>query len=51
MPERLERELRAEAMQKFPSDVKRQDAYVYGTMRKTGWRPRKQRLKRGNKNG
>jgi len=43
MPEKMERELKAEASKKFPGNQKRQDRYVYGTMRKTGWRPSKQR--------
>lgn len=39
MPIALERKLRAEARKKFPNDKKRQDKYVYGTLRKTGWAP------------
>ena len=39
MPEALEKELKKTARKKFPHDKKKQDAYVYGTMRKTGWRP------------
>lgn len=39
MPEEIERQLRAEAEQKFPGDKERQDAYVFGTLRKMGWRP------------
>ena len=41
MPKALERELKAKARKKFPKDKKRQDAYIYGAMRKTGWRPKK----------
>lgn len=40
MPAALERKLKRQAARKFPHDAKRQDAYVYGTLRKTGWRPR-----------
>lgn len=40
MPVELERKLQHEAAQKFPGDKKRQGAYVYGTLRKTGWTPR-----------
>lgn len=39
MPKELERKLREEARRKFPNDPKRQDAYVYGTLRNTGWTP------------
>lgn len=40
MPKKLEKELRAEAKKKGLKG-KRADAYVYGTLRKTGWRPKK----------
>lgn len=40
MPEKMERELKKKAKKKFPKDKKRQNAYVYGTMRKTGWKPK-----------
>jgi hypothetical protein len=43
MPEKLERELKAKARKKFPGNKKRQDAYVYGTLRKTGWEPKKRK--------
>ncbi len=39
----MEKALKAKAKKKFPGNKKRQDAYVYGTMRKTGWKPKKQR--------
>lgn len=39
MPVEMERRLRTEAQQKFPGDEERQDRYVYGTLRKQGWRP------------
>lgn len=40
MPEKMERALRKEAQKKFPKDKERQDRYVYGKMRKTGWKPK-----------
>jgi len=42
MPKALEKKLKAEARKKFPKDKKRQDRYVYGALRKTGWVPKKQ---------
>ena len=47
MPEELERKLRAEAEQKFPGDRERQDRYVYGALRASGWRPERERRRRG----
>lgn len=48
MPEALERKLKVQARYKFPGDKARQDAYVYGTLRRTGWVPSHQRTsKRG----
>jgi len=42
MPEKLERELKAKARKKFGSTTsERARKYIYGTMRKTGWRPKK----------
>ena len=38
MPEEMERALKAQARKKGLKG-KRADAFVYGTMRKTGWRP------------
>lgn len=47
MPKKLERELRREARKKGLKS-ERADAYVYGTLRKTGWKPRRERRgKRG----
>lgn len=43
MPVKLERKLRRQA-NKDP-DIKDKDAYVYGTMRKTGWKPSTQKKK------
>lgn len=40
MPKKLERKLRAEARRKG-FGKKRSDRYVYGTLRKLGWRPRR----------
>lgn len=42
MPLALERKLKAEAKKKGLSQ-KRTGAFVYGTMRKQGWRPKKYR--------
>ena len=38
MPKNLERKLKSKAKKKGLSGD-RADAYVYGTMRKTGWKP------------
>lgn len=38
MPEKMERKLRVEAAKKGLKG-KRANAYIYGTMRDTGWRP------------
>ena len=40
MPKALERKLKAEAIKRFPGDKERQAAYVYGGLRKTGWKPK-----------
>lgn len=40
LPKKLERVLKKLAEEKFPKDKKRQDAYVYGALRKTGWKPK-----------
>lgn len=42
MPKKLERELKKEAAEKGLKG-ERADAYVYGTMRKTGWVPSTQK--------
>jgi hypothetical protein len=39
MPTAVEAKLRKEAEEKFPGNKQRQDAYIYGTMRKLGWKP------------
>ena len=40
MPKALERKLKREAKKK---GIKDEDAYVYGTMRKTGWKPSREK--------
>jgi len=40
MPKPLENKLKKEAKEKGLTG-KKADAYVYGTIRKTGWRPKK----------
>ena len=44
MPKEMERKLKAEARKKGLTG-KRADAYVYGTLRKTGWKPKKKSKK------
>ena len=46
MPKELERKLRAQAKKKWPKDKERQDAYVYGTLRKIGWEPKRPKRKK-----
>lgn len=41
MPEQLERELKARAA--GDPEIRDKDAYVYGTLRKTGWKPKPKR--------
>lgn len=45
MPKAMERKLRAEAKKKGLTG-ERADKYVYGTMRKTGWKPSTQRKRK-----
>jgi hypothetical protein len=45
MPTRLEKALKREALKKGFKG-KRFDEYVYGTLRKLGWKPGKRRLKK-----
>ena len=40
MPKKLEQQLKKQASAKGLSG-ERKDAYVYGSLRKTGWRPQK----------
>ena len=42
MPKKLHTKLRRQARKKGLTG-KRADAYVYGTMRKTGWRPNRRK--------
>jgi hypothetical protein len=48
MPKEMERRLKAKAKKKFHGNKEKQDAYVYGTMRKTGWTPSTQRHPKGS---
>jgi hypothetical protein len=47
MPKAEEIKLRAQARRKGLKG-RRANAYVYGTLRKEGWRPRRKRKRRGN---
>ena len=42
MPKKLEEKLEKQAKKKNLKG-KKKDAYVYGTMRKTGWKPKKEK--------
>ena len=42
MPKKLEAALKREAAKKGLSGAHR-DAYIYGTMRATGWKPKRER--------
>ena len=44
MPEKMEKSLKAQA-QKKGLEKKKANAYVYGAMRKTGWKPQTKRKK------
>ena len=50
MPEKLERALKAEARKRGYSG-ERADRYVYGTMRKTGWKPSREKRTAGGNGG
>jgi hypothetical protein len=50
MPKALERKLKVQARKKGFSG-KRVGAYIYGTLRKTGWTPSKKSKKRAGKKG
>jgi hypothetical protein len=39
MPKKLEQDLKKQAAKKKGWSKERKDAYVYGTLRKTGWKP------------
>ena len=45
MPKELERKLKAQAKKKGWGE-ERTDAYVYGTLRKTGWTPNRNKKKK-----
>lgn len=42
MPKKMEAALKKEAAKKGLKGV-RKDAYVYGTMRKSGWKPKREK--------
>lgn len=47
MPAKMERALKRKAKKKgFKAGSKRYGAYVYGTMRKTGWTPSRKKRKK-----
>lgn len=50
MPAQMEKDLKAEAKKKGLTG-EHADAYVYGTMRKTGWVPSTQKKKSKSKSG
>ena len=44
MPEKLEKALKKEAKKLFgTTKSKRANAYIYGTMRKSGWKPNREK--------
>jgi len=44
MPKKLEKKLKKQARKKFGSTTsKRAKKYIYGTLRKTGWRPKREK--------
>lgn len=43
MPKELEKKLQKEANTHKGWSKKKKDAYVYGTLRKTGWKPKKEK--------
>jgi len=47
MPKKLEEKLKRQARKKFGSTTsKRARKYIYGTLRKTGWRPTRRKKKK-----
>lgn len=50
MPKKMERELKETARKKGLTG-ERADAYVYGTMRKTGWEPEREHGMKKKKGG
>jgi len=51
MPKELEKKLLKEAKKRFPKDKEKQNAYVYGTLRKLGWSPSKKKKTRRSSDG
>ena len=51
MPIEEEETLRQEAQEKFPGDKERQDAYVFGALRKMGWKPHRHFKSKRKKHG
>ena len=50
MPKKLERKLKKQARKKFgTTKSKRARTYIYGTMMKMGWRPRRRKTRRRRK--
>lgn len=47
MPKKMEAALKRQAKKKGLPE-KRADAYVYGTMRKAGWKPKRERTRRAS---
>lgn len=43
MPRTIELKLLREAQRKFPNDKDAQNKYVFGTLRKLGWKPKRER--------
>ncbi len=48
MPEKMERALQRQSA-KIGLSGKKKDAYVYGTMRKAGWKPKQNNTTKGTK--
>ena len=42
---KMEKSLRKTAKEKFPKDKERQNKYIYGAKRKTGWKPEREKNK------
>lgn len=50
MPKKLEKKLKAEAKKKFGSGkTERARRYIYGTMRETGWSPKREKKNNAKK--
>jgi len=50
MPKKLEKKLKKTARKKFGSTTsKRARKYIWGTMRKTGWKPKKRKTRQKRK--